>query len=363
MKSLFVKLFVLFAMLLGLPLTGIVISGHSPARYLEFPPQTRYIQHAAFSWIFFLCLAVFIVPVVIFLLAPLLRQRRTLRRKADGSRPFPWWGWISFLSCIFFWGVAWSRFDLFKQFQPHTFAPLWVSFIVCLNALSFRKNGNSILTHKARLFLVLFPISAVFWWFFEYLNRFVQNWYYLGVQFGPLKYFILASLSFSTVLPAVASMHEFLNNYVDVERFYYRWVKVNVEHLKIMPWGVLIIAGLCLAFIGNLPDYLFPLLWVSPLLIVVCLQIISREPHILQDLPKGNWVKVVSFSLSALSCGFLWEMWNYYSYAKWEYSIPFVHRFQVFEMPILGYAGYLPFGLECALIISIVETLIYKKNR
>ena len=363
MKSLFVKLFVLFSMLLGLPLTGIVISGHSPTRYLEFPPQTRYIQHATYSWLFFLCLTIFIITVVIFLLTPLLRQRRTLFRKADGNWPFPWWGWISFLSCIFFWGVAWSRFDLFKQFQPHTFAPLWVSFIVFLNSLSFRKNRRCILTHKTSLFLVLFPISAVFWWFFEYLNRFVQNWYYLGVKYGALEYFILASLSFSTVLPAVASMHELLNNYVEFESCYYRWVKVNVEHLKILPWAVLIIAGIGLACIGFLPDYLFPLLWVSPLLIVVCLQIILREPHILKDLSKGNWVKVVSFSLSALACGFFWEMWNYYSYAKWEYSIPFVHRFQVFEMPILGYAGYLPFGLECALIISIVETLVYKKNR
>ena len=156
MKSLFVKLFVLSAMLLGLPLTGIVISGHSPARYLEFPPQTRYIQHTTFSWLFFLCLTVFIITVVIFLLTPLFRQRRTLFRKADGSWPFPWWGWISFLSCIFFWGVAWSRFDLFKQFQPHTFAPLWVSFIVFLNVLSFRKNRRCILTHKTSLFLVVF---------------------------------------------------------------------------------------------------------------------------------------------------------------------------------------------------------------
>jgi hypothetical protein len=36
--------------------------------------------------------------------------------------------------------------------------------------------------------------------------------------------------------------------------------------------------------------------------------------------------------------------------AKWEYTLPFVHRFRIFEMPVLGYAGYLPFGLECAVI-------------
>jgi len=56
--------------------------------------------------------------------------------------------------------------------------------------------------------------------------------------------------------------------------------------------------------------------------------------------------------MAALVCGFFWEMWNYYSLAKWVYSIPYVHRFQLFEMPVLGYLGYLPFGLLC---IEIAE--------
>ncbi len=36
--------------------------------------------------------------------------------------------------------------------------------------------------------------------------------------------------------------------------------------------------------------------------------------------------------------------------SKWIYEVPFVSRFKIFEMPVLGYAGYLPFGLECAII-------------
>jgi hypothetical protein len=30
--------------------------------------------------------------------------------------------------------------------------------------------------------------------------------------------------------------------------------------------------------------------------------------------------------------------------------VPFVQRWPVFEMPLLGYTGYLPFGLECGLV-------------
>jgi hypothetical protein len=45
-------------------------------------------------------------------------------------------------------------------------------------------------------------------------------------------------------------------------------------------------------------------------------------------------------------------MWNVNSAAKWVYSIPFVDRFHLFEMPLLGYAGYVPFGLECVVAMD-----------
>ncbi len=48
-------------------------------------------------------------------------------------------------------------------------------------------------------------------------------------------------------------------------------------------------------------------------------------------------------------------MWNYNSLAHWEYSVPFVQRFHVFEMPVLGFAGYLPFGLECAAVAGLLR--------
>jgi len=42
-------------------------------------------------------------------------------------------------------------------------------------------------------------------------------------------------------------------------------------------------------------------------------------------------------------------------FGQWEYSISFVHKFQIFEMSLLGYAGYLPFGLECTVIGDLME--------
>jgi hypothetical protein len=42
--------------------------------------------------------------------------------------------------------------------------------------------------------------------------------------------------------------------------------------------------------------------------------------------------------------------------------VPYVQRFQLFEMPLLGYAGYLPFGLECALVMDLVARVLGRPN-
>jgi hypothetical protein len=122
-----------------------------------------------------------------------------------------------------------------------------------------------------------------------------------------------------------------------------------------MGWVILLTSAGGLAGIGVWPDLLFPLLWISPLLIIISLQRIKEEENIFSGIVRGDWSMIIGSALSALCCGFFWEMWNYFSLAKWEYGVPFVHRFQFFEMPVLGYAGYLPFGLECAVISTMLS--------
>jgi hypothetical protein len=204
------------------------------------------------------------------------------------------------------------------------------------------------LTDRPLFFIGLFPASAAFWWGFEYLNRFVQNWYYAGPALGPWAYFGYATLSFSTVQPAVLSTRDLVRSFTWVRRAFGRVPPIPWAAHPLLPRAALAAAAAGLAGIGIWPDYLFPLLWVSPLLIIVALRGIRGAPHPLQDFCEEDWTQAVSAVLAALVCGGLWEMWNYFSLAQWKYSIPFVQRFGIFEMPVLGYAGYLPFGLECA---------------
>jgi hypothetical protein len=92
-----------------------------------------------------------------------------------------------------------------------TFQPLWTGFIFFICALVVKRSGSCLLLRRPLKFFLLFPASAVFWWVFEYFNRFVQNWYYTGVEdMHPGEYSFFSTLAFATVLPAVISMTELL---------------------------------------------------------------------------------------------------------------------------------------------------------
>ena len=357
-----IKLTILAIMLLGLPLLGILLAGMPAFRFLEFPPTTRHVQHADFSWTTFVLYAAFIATCVI----PLMIRGWRFSSKSESAAPqprlFPWWGWLGLFGGIISWVLAWSRFSWLSDFQPHTFSPLWFSFIVVINALCQRRSGTSLMTGRPGFFLLLFPTSAAFWWFFEYLNRFVQNWYYIGPEFSSQEYFWYATLPFSTVLPAVLSTRQFLLSSPWLRDRYTDFCPFTVSAQRRIAVASLGFAAAGLTLIGVWPNYLFPLLWISPLLIIVSLQTLLKEQNIIHQMGSGDWSVAVASMIAALICGLFWEMWNFFSLAKWQYSIPYVHRFLVFEMPILGFAGYLPFGLECTVVGDSLDRAIVSRN-
>jgi hypothetical protein len=353
-KDLVARFAILAGMLLGLPLFGVLFEGLPLSRFFEFPPQTRYVVHAPFSWPVFLgYLGLILVAVVPLLIRGIGGSGRTDARVLT-VYPFPWWGWPGVAGGLIFWMLAWTRFPWFEAFQPHTFTPLWLSYIVVINALTYRRRGTCMMLDRPLFFLALFPFSALFWWFFEYLNRFVQNWHYAGVQFGPGAYFGYASLSFSTVLPAVLGTKEWIAGSSLIQQRFRAFVRVRMPCPKMIAAGVLLASGTGLAGVGVWPNLLFPLLWVSPLLIILSMQVLWKEPGMMGKLGEGDWRSFVSAAGAALMCGWFWEMWNYLSLARWEYTVPYVQRFLLFELPVLGFAGYLPFGLACAVIGDII---------
>lgn len=350
-------------MLAALPLIGMLAVGNDPAPYLEIPPTTRYVRHAGFSWpwfAFFLVVNGVLFGGLVYALGCGRTNAALCEKKSVPVIGFPWWGWAGLVMCLCFWWLAWQRFAWFRMFQRHTFTPLWVGFILFINALTVKRSGSCLMIHHPFRFTLLFPASSGFWWFFEYLNRFVQNWFYSGAEgMSPDEYVFFSSLAFSTVLPAVISVIGLLLTFPSMATGLGHCRPIRLPDSPWIPRLVLGTSTTCLALIGVFPDQLFALLWISPLLIILCFQALTAQPTVLAPLQRGDWRPLAIPALAALICGFFWELWNYYSLARWTYTIPFVQRFHLFEMPILGYGGYLPFGLECLVVGSVVINDIF----
>ncbi len=345
--------FLLILVLFSGPLVGVILSGGAPGSYLEFPPTTLQVAQPEFSWVTFAGILFFIIVTT----WPFWRRLTRERWKpaiVEHAPSFPWWGWVALVGVAGFWILAWTRFDWFAPLQRLTFFPLWFCFIIVLNAVAFRKSGRSLMTHRPLYFGLLFPVSAIFWWIFEYLNRYVNNWYYTGVgEIGPWQYFGESTLAFSTVLPAVMSVRYLLLLMPVFSRAYTGFPTISWL-LPVRFWSAMGLVGLLgLIGIGWIPELSYPLVWIAPGLLWVTYE--RWTGHInpmLEAAARGNLTLIWSSAIAALVCGVFWEMWNIYSKAQWIYNIPGVERFYLFEMPILGYAGYLPFGVTCALVSS-----------
>lgn len=350
-----------------LPWLGAMLADAVPSDLYAFPPPTDIPRdYPRFSW-----WATWAIILPAALLAAWWwfghgRRRREraaatfplrARRNAPAQSRFPWWGVGAIAWTLLWWVLAWNRFAWFAGAQAYTFAPLWLGFIVTVNAVACWRNGTCLLVRSPGCWLLLFGVSAAFWWVFEWLNRFVDNWHYLGVaRFTATEYAIHATVCFSTVLPAVTAVRECLGGWQGLQAALSVGPSapglVKRRHAAAASLGLGIV-GLILA--GALPRYFYAALWLAPLLIGLGLALRSGARGWWCDLERGDWRDAGSWALAALICGFWWELWNLQSLARWVYTVPFVDRWHVFAMPALGYTGYLPFGLECALVVAVVR--------
>ena len=321
-------------------------------------------EQTPFHWGAFLMLSIPLFAVSVLYVVALARTRSQQPAGEDENlklKRLPWWGWLGVALIAAGWLLAWSDF-VAPEWRRHTFTPLWVGYVLVMNGLAYRRSGRALVTERTGFLLALFPASAVFWWLFEHLNRFVGNWYYTGTAAtGDWDYFLQATLPFSSVLPAVASTWAWLATFPRFEAMgaslFFRFSSgFSVESRA---WGAAsLIAGVAgLACIGVWSQALFSLLWLAPLAVFLGLQKLLVGETLLAPLARGDWRPVLQPAAAALVCGFFWELWNWGSLAQWHYAVPYVQRFHLFEMPLLGYSGYLPFGVECAVIIDLVRRM------
>ncbi len=226
----------------------------------------------------------------------------------------------------------------------YLFFPLWLGYILTVDAIVLRRTGTSLWSRSRKDFVLLFVASTPVWWLFEAINQRTANWSYLGAeQFGAIEYFLLCTIAFSIVMPAVFETAELVRTFAFMRRF---GSGPRLGAASTLEGWFLGIGIVLLALTLIWPRYCYPFVWISLVLILEPINFRLGRRYLLQPLRAGDWRPVVSLALGSLLCGFFWVMWNYYSYPKWVYHTPGANFLHVFEMPLLGYGGYIPFALE-----------------
>jgi hypothetical protein len=278
------------------------------------------------------------------------------------THSFPRSGIIGFIVMLIAWIMNWLPSHPISSFA---FILTWIGFIFFLDGLVFLRQGKSIWSTSPAKFLQLFLFSAPVWWLFEAYNSRIQNWHYtldrpFGLDWNPFWYNIMSTLCFSTVLPAVMTMSCLLATFAPFRsQIRNDNNKTNAPRSWLIAEGVIGIIGLITPIIW--PQYCFGLVWLGPLMTLDVINALAKRRAAITYLYAGNWRIIILLAVSSLICGFFWEFWNYFALPRWYYTVPlFSQAIHFFEMPIPGYIGYLPFGVE---LFAMYQFLLWIANQ
>ena len=280
-------------------------------------------------------------------------RRIPLRGKPVKRYLLPYRGLLGLILICVAWPFSWTESGTGLQY---TFFPLWLGFILAIDGLVLRRTGTSLMVRSPKIMAMMFILAVPYWWMFEAINQVIQNWVYIGSNPETnLFSLIQTSLAFSVVIPAVFEVSELVGSFNFINRFA-RMPALVLNRQQVAIIGIL--GVLSLAALLTWPKYLFPITWLSLFFIFDPINYLTGRPSITANVRHGDWRLVVAFALGALICGFFWEMWNYQATISWQYNIGFFDFARIFHMPLLGYGGYLPFGLETYAMFHFVVGLL-----
>jgi hypothetical protein len=267
-------------------------------------------------------------------------------------------GWIG-LGII---GV--SEISLFAgvSFVGTYFTPLvWSGYILFMDSLVYKKLGASLILDRPKEFFLMLPLSIGFWLIFEFYNLFLQNWHYIGLPEGIFSRGMGYAWAFATIWPAILITSEALESWRLPYPHRMKAFKLQRKYIFVfMALGILFLISPLIPS-PDIAQYLAAPVWLGFILLLDPFIYLMRGKSLLGDLEKGNPRLVYNLLLSGIICGILWEFWNYWAQAKWRYTVPILGEVKIFEMPILGYLGFPPFGVECYVMYEFVRNLFAGK--
>jgi hypothetical protein len=244
-----------------------------------------------------------------------------------------------------------ADFPLVKEW----FTPLmWTGYVLLLDGVIRRRKGTSLLSDYPMEFFLLALISIGSWVIFEGYNTLLGNWRYLELPDNMgVRYFGYA-WSFATISPGLFLTYELLDAYLPGRAPMDRPRLGNGLLFSSVSFGL---ACLIVPLIWP-STYMSPLVWMGFAFFLDPINGRLGDRSFLTEFFTGRFRSLLIMFLAGFLCGLLWEFWNYWAVTKWEYTVPYLGHIKVFEMPVLGFLGFLPFAVESYAIYIFVRRLI-----
>jgi hypothetical protein len=255
----------------------------------------------------------------------------------------------------------------------------WTGFIIFADAIVWRARGTSWIRSSPREFAALTLASIPLWVVFEGYNLRIRNWHYVGLPEDPLLRYFGYAWSFATIWPAIFEAADVMA----VARDGFKTPVLVVADrgrpvggalrapfgpsgqarsaLTPAAWISIVTGALMLAspfFVSPaVARYLAAPVWLGFVFLLDPINARLGAESLWNDLRARRIDRLVNLSLSGFLCGVLWEFWNYWSRAKWQYTVPIMEHLKIFEMPVPGYLGFPAFALECFTMYVFVRAL------
>lgn len=264
------------------------------------------------------------------------------------------WGWaglavILSAELLLFFQAPWVR----TFFTP----VVWTGYLLLVDAMVARLRGSSRLESSPGEFLTLVFWSFPLWMIFEGYNLRLENWTYVGLPDDLVVRSLGYFWSFATIWPAIFET-------ADLVAALGLWrthgtPRATLSRRSLIPLFILglLMVTLPVALPVQVGRYLFGPVWIGFVFLLDPLNYHWNGHSLLREWEQGQTSTLKSFMLAGLVCGILWEFWNYWAGAKWQYIFPIGQELKIFEMPLPGYLGFPPFALECLVIYEFLKTL------
>jgi hypothetical protein len=251
------------------------------------------------------------------------------------------------------WAVALTALAFHREpFVSLLYYFAWWPYLLFLDGVLLFLQGESWLFFRTREFLRLAFLSVSVWLAFEVLNLFLHNWRYLGLLPQWYARWPGYALAFATVLPGI-----FLTSRVLQALGLGRDARGPGRPLgRWQPWSLMLGAAM-LVLPLVCPTCAFPLIWLAFIFLLDPFCHLLGGESLLSRWASGERREILCLAAAGLICGLWWEMWNYPAGAKWVYTLPAFNYWRIFEMPLLGYLGFLPFALECRVMYNFINVL------